>query len=55
MSEELEKMSNSIFNNQVPTNWQEKGFLSLKPLASWVQDLNDRIHFLTQWIEKGTP
>jgi len=35
--------------------WKEKGFLSLKPLASWIQDLNDRITFLTDWIKKGTP
>ena len=36
MSEELEKMANSIFDNLVPKSWQEKGFLSLKPLASWI-------------------
>jgi len=36
MSEELEKMSDSIFDNMVPKIWQEKGFLSLKPLASWI-------------------
>ena len=55
MSEELEKMANSIFDNLVPKSWQEKGFLSLKPLASWIQDLNDRIVFLTTWITEGTP
>lgn len=55
MSEELEKMSNSIFDNLVPKSWQTKGFLSLKPLASWIQDLNDRIDFLTTWIREGTP
>lgn len=36
MSEELEKMSNSIFDNLVPKGWADKGFLSLKPLASWI-------------------
>ncbi len=36
MSEELEKMSNSIFDNLVPKMWGDKGFLSLKPLASWI-------------------
>ena len=35
--------------------WADKGFLSLKPLSSWTTDLNDRIHFLTNWIENGTP
>lgn len=55
MSEELEKMGDSLFNNQVPNMWAEFGFLSLKPLASWVQDLNDRIEFLAVWIKGGTP
>jgi dynein heavy chain len=35
MSEELEKVSNSLYANQVPIMWAEKGFLSLKPLGSW--------------------
>ena len=55
MSEELEKLGNSLFDNQVPVMWEDVGFLSLKPLASWVQDLNDRIKFLSDWIEGGTP
>lgn len=55
MSEELELISSSLFNNQVPKLWDEKGFLSMKPLASWTQDLNDRIDFLQKWIDNGTP
>lgn len=27
----------------------------MKPLASWTQDLNNRINFLQEWIDKGTP
>jgi dynein heavy chain len=55
MSEELESMSSSIFDNLVPKKWQEVGFLSQKPLASWIMDLNDRVNFLTDWITNGTP
>lgn len=55
MSDDLEKMGNSLYDNQVPKMWAEKGFLSLKPLASWTQDLNDRVSFLAKWIEGGTP
>ena len=55
MSEELELLSNSLFDNQVPKLWAEKGFLSLKPLGSWVVDMNDRINFLLEWIKSGTP
>jgi len=43
MSEELEKMGNSMYDNLVPASWAEVGFLSLKPLASWVNELLQRI------------
>jgi dynein heavy chain len=39
----------------VPNKWADVGFLSLKPLASWIQDLNDRVTFLKKWIDGGTP
>lgn len=55
MNEDLDAMSNSLFDNMVPKMWADKGFLSLKPLGSWVGDLVDRVKFLTQWIEGGTP
>lgn len=35
--------------------WAEKGHLSLKSLASWIIDLNQRIQFLNNWITNGTP
>lgn len=46
MSEDLEKLSNSIYDNQVGKIWADKGFLSLKPLGSWIDDLSERIRFL---------
>jgi dynein heavy chain len=58
MSEELEKMGNSMFDNLVPLSWAAVGFLSLKPLASWVNELLERIVFLNKWIngkEKTPP
>jgi len=55
MSEQLESMATSIFDNMVPKYWAAIGFLSMKPLASWIEDLNDRIKFLNDWYEKGTP
>jgi dynein heavy chain len=39
----------------VPAVWSKVGFLSLKPLASWISDCNERIDFLNNWIEHGTP
>ncbi|KAK2862487.1 hypothetical protein Q5P01_002020 [Channa striata] len=55
MSSELELMANSLFNNVVPDMWQAKAYPSLKPLASWVSDLLQRINFLQRWISKGIP
>jgi len=55
MTEELEQISNCMFNNTVPPIWAKVGFLSMKPLASWINDCNERIDFLDNWIAIGTP
>lgn len=55
MSDELEGMANSLFDNQVPLIWADKGFLSLKPLAAWNTELIQRITFINDWIKNGTP
>ncbi|XP_076603478.1 dynein axonemal heavy chain 1 [Chaetodon auriga] len=55
MSSELELMANSLFNNVVPDMWRAKAYPSLKPLASWVSDLLQRINFLQRWICNGIP
>ncbi|XP_063071051.1 dynein axonemal heavy chain 1 [Engraulis encrasicolus] len=55
MSSELELMANSLFINAVPDMWKAKAYPSLKPLASWVADLLQRISFLQGWIWDGIP
>ncbi|XP_065895241.1 dynein axonemal heavy chain 1-like isoform X2 [Dysidea avara] len=55
MSQSLETMANSIFNNMVPELWASKAYPSLKPLAAWVIDLVDRINFIKHWIDNGIP
>jgi dynein heavy chain len=55
MNEELDAIVTSIYNNQVPKVWINYGFLSLKPLMSWLKDLNERIDFFNDWYENGTP
>ncbi|XP_041081390.1 dynein heavy chain 1, axonemal [Polyodon spathula] len=55
MSSQLELMSNSLFNNAVPALWQAKAYPSLKPLASWVTDLLQRLQSLLTWIREGIP
>ena len=48
-------LANSLFDNQVPLMWAEVGFLSMKPLASWIEDVERRVGFLSDWIVNGTP
>jgi dynein heavy chain len=55
MSESLELISTSVFNNQVPEAWFAVGYPSLKPLASWVVDLEERLAFVKKWIAYGHP
>jgi len=58
MNEELEKMGIKMMNNEVPDMWTEEkgcGYLSIKPLSGWINDLNTRIEFLREWEEHGTP
>ncbi len=55
MSQELEEMSKSLFNNQVPALWTKSAYPSLKPLAAWVTDLILRIEFIQGWIDNGIP
>lgn len=55
MSQDLDSMYSSFLINKVPKLWTAIGFASLKPLASWNQDLNGRIIFLRKWLEDGPP
>ena len=53
MSAQFEELANSLYNNQVPTMWTLKSYSSLKPLGSWVVDLENRIEFIKSWIANG--
>ncbi|XP_004631750.1 dynein heavy chain 1, axonemal [Octodon degus] len=55
MSSQLELMAASLYNNTVPELWNAKAYPSLKPLASWVMDLLQRLNFLHTWIQGGIP
>lgn len=55
MSEVLDGMYLCFQNNQVPANWAKVAYPSLKPLASWYQDLIDRVIFMDEWLKNGSP
>jgi len=39
----------------VPHLWSAVAYPSLKPLASWVKDLNFRVSFMRGWLRGGQP
>lgn len=55
MTEALEAMSTSLFNNQVPDMWVAVAYPSLMPLSAWVADLLNRHSFIDHWISEGIP
>ena len=55
MSETLDAMYVSLTNGTVPTNWEKVAYPSLKPLASWFEDLVARVAFLNTWLTEGSP
>ena len=55
MSDALEAIFNSFLNNQVPTLWASKGYLSTKTLGYWIIDFQHRIDFIQTWLNKGLP
>jgi dynein heavy chain len=55
MSAELDEQYTAMNNNQVPANWANVAFPSLKPLASWVTDMIARVEFMRLWLHNGEP
>ncbi len=54
ISEDLEVVFDCLLKNKVPPTWR-KGYYSLKPLSSWITDLQRRILQLSTWVAKGPP
>jgi len=55
MSAELEAMADGLYTNAVPAVWTKVAYPSLKPLAAWVDDLVQRIGFISTWEAQGAP
>ena len=55
MSEQLDKMYSAFLVNAVPDLWHSCAYPSLKPLASWFKDLQERVEFMRDWLENGKP
>ena len=55
MSSELEVLANSLFFNKLPVMWKSKSYPSLKPLSSYVTDLQARLRFFDSWLQTSPP
>jgi len=55
LSNELEAALNSMALNLIPDIWKAKSFNSLKPLGSYIKDVNSRIEFFDDWLKNGIP
>lgn len=55
MSPELEQISKSLFDNKIPEIWMKRSYPSLKPLASYIVDFGQRLKFIQDWIDNGSP
>jgi len=55
MSTELEIVAGSLYDNLVPPSWKKWSYNSIKPLASYVQDLIKRLKLLQSWVDDGAP
>jgi len=55
MTDELEAIGAGLYMNIVPDGWAGVSFLSLKPLTSWMKDLNARVAFMQDWVDNDNP
>jgi dynein heavy chain len=55
MNDEIEAIMTSLLDNKIPTKWLKNSYPSLKPMSSYVSDLQERILWLNNWINNDMP
>jgi len=55
MSSQLEEMFDAFILQRIPPVWEAVAYPCLKPLNSWMQDFENRVAFMGQWLRKGPP
>jgi dynein heavy chain, axonemal len=49
MSEPMEKLMHALASDTVPSSWRNLAYPSLRPLGSWLVNVQARAHQLTEW------
>jgi len=55
MSQELDTLSNQLFNGMLPSMWAGKAPQTEKALVSWMEHFNKRIQQYNDWLKKEEP
>ena len=55
MSIDIAEVYRSLLDRQVPKQWKDSAYPSVRPLASWCADLVEKVNFITNWLRKGEP
>merc|ERR1711988_1814558 len=55
MNADLESLAKAMMNNQLPELWSKGSYPSLKPLASYIAELLERLAFFQSWVDDGPP
>jgi dynein heavy chain, axonemal len=50
MSEQMERLSDSLYMEVLPPKWSAAGFPTTRGLASWLTNLKERCEQLENWI-----
>jgi dynein heavy chain len=51
MSAAMEELMNNLYRDTVPKSWSRLAWPSLRPLGSWLLDVNNRLNQLQSWTE----
>ena len=56
ITEAMEALMNSLYDDKVPDSWASKAWPSLRPMASWLADVLARHRQLESWTaDLATP
>ena len=55
ITEEQDIMIQELLNHQVPTSWKNVSFETMKPYASWQNELINRMSFWLEWTKGKKP